>query len=264
MCESRWPSWAVRPNEPSGLRGRKAILNCASALVTTCPSYVNWHLRTLSITSSSSAAVRSRVTRTMSVALLLSNKWSKRSLAFRAQLHLRAHDLLNCHCSAQQLKEQLRNTLVATQRRGDTALTMDLYLHIYIGPWPCHFYCSGGGPRPPRSSGSVRAVEPSPLAPLPPPPVPVPNRPPRPCGHIAKYLLTLQTKGENSCRKTSPEHHNKDLNHLVKCCFTSTETVFCTTRWQAYTGLCNSVTGPHRSESIDAGILIYLVGCFMG
>ena len=30
-------SWAVRPNEPSGFRGRKDLLNCASALVTTCP-----------------------------------------------------------------------------------------------------------------------------------------------------------------------------------------------------------------------------------
>ena len=35
--ESRWPSWAVRPNEPSGFRGRKELLNRASALVTTCP-----------------------------------------------------------------------------------------------------------------------------------------------------------------------------------------------------------------------------------
>ena len=26
VWESRWPSWAVRPNEPSGFRGRKAIL----------------------------------------------------------------------------------------------------------------------------------------------------------------------------------------------------------------------------------------------
>ena len=43
--------WAVHPNEPSGFHGRKAILNHASALVTTCPLYVNWHLRTLSITS---------------------------------------------------------------------------------------------------------------------------------------------------------------------------------------------------------------------
>ena len=37
VWESRWPSWAVRPNEPSGFRGRKAILNHASALVTACP-----------------------------------------------------------------------------------------------------------------------------------------------------------------------------------------------------------------------------------
>ena len=37
VWESRWTSWAVRPNEPSGFRGRKDILNHASALVTTCP-----------------------------------------------------------------------------------------------------------------------------------------------------------------------------------------------------------------------------------
>ena len=37
VWESRWPSWPVRPNEPSGFRGRKAILNHASALVTACP-----------------------------------------------------------------------------------------------------------------------------------------------------------------------------------------------------------------------------------
>ena len=35
--ERRWPSWDVRPNEPSGFRGRKAILNHASALVSACP-----------------------------------------------------------------------------------------------------------------------------------------------------------------------------------------------------------------------------------
>ena len=38
LCESRGgrPSWAVRPNEPSGFRrGRKAILNHAS--ITACP-----------------------------------------------------------------------------------------------------------------------------------------------------------------------------------------------------------------------------------
>ena len=37
VWESRWPFWAVRPNEPSGFRGRKDLLNRASALVTTCP-----------------------------------------------------------------------------------------------------------------------------------------------------------------------------------------------------------------------------------
>ena len=31
VWESRWPSWAVCPNEPSGFRGHKAILNHASA-----------------------------------------------------------------------------------------------------------------------------------------------------------------------------------------------------------------------------------------
>ena len=33
IVQSRWPSWVVRPNEPSGFRGRKAISNHASALV---------------------------------------------------------------------------------------------------------------------------------------------------------------------------------------------------------------------------------------
>ena len=37
LRESRWQSWAGRPNEPSGFRGRKELLNRASALVTTCP-----------------------------------------------------------------------------------------------------------------------------------------------------------------------------------------------------------------------------------
>ena len=37
VWESRWPSRAVRPSEPSGFRGRKAILNHASALVSACP-----------------------------------------------------------------------------------------------------------------------------------------------------------------------------------------------------------------------------------
>ena len=37
VWESRWTSWAVCPNEPSGFRGRKDLLNRASAWVTTCP-----------------------------------------------------------------------------------------------------------------------------------------------------------------------------------------------------------------------------------
>ena len=36
VWESKWPSWDVRPNEPSGFRGSKDILNHASALVTAC------------------------------------------------------------------------------------------------------------------------------------------------------------------------------------------------------------------------------------
>ena len=59
VWESKWPSWAVRPNEPSGFHGRKDLLNRASAFVTTCPYYVNWHLRTLSNTSSSSSSFSS-------------------------------------------------------------------------------------------------------------------------------------------------------------------------------------------------------------
>ena len=39
LCESRGgsPGLSVRPNEPSAFRGRKAILNHASALVSACP-----------------------------------------------------------------------------------------------------------------------------------------------------------------------------------------------------------------------------------
>ena len=37
VWESRWPSWAVCPNKPSGFRGRKAILNHVLALVSACP-----------------------------------------------------------------------------------------------------------------------------------------------------------------------------------------------------------------------------------
>ena len=54
VWESRWPSWAPRPNEPYGFRGRKATLSHAHALVTVRPWYVNRHPRTLSCTLSSS------------------------------------------------------------------------------------------------------------------------------------------------------------------------------------------------------------------
>ena len=37
VWESRRLSWAGRPNEPPGFRGRKELLNRASALVTACP-----------------------------------------------------------------------------------------------------------------------------------------------------------------------------------------------------------------------------------
>ena len=47
LCESR----GGRPDQASGFRGRKAILNRASALVSTCPQYVNRHPRTLSNTN---------------------------------------------------------------------------------------------------------------------------------------------------------------------------------------------------------------------
>ena len=37
VWETRWPSWAVRHNEPSGFRGCKDLLNHALALVSACP-----------------------------------------------------------------------------------------------------------------------------------------------------------------------------------------------------------------------------------
>ena len=37
LWEMRWPSCAGHPNEPYGFRGRKAILNHAHALVSSCP-----------------------------------------------------------------------------------------------------------------------------------------------------------------------------------------------------------------------------------
>ena len=56
------------------------------------------------------------------------------------------------------------------------------------------FCCSGGGPRPPRFSGPVRAVEPSPFRPLPPLSPSLTIKPPRFCGRKAKCLLTVQRR----------------------------------------------------------------------
>ena len=53
-AESRWPSWAFRPNDSYGFCRRKATLNHASALAAVCPWYVNRHPRTWSSTSASS------------------------------------------------------------------------------------------------------------------------------------------------------------------------------------------------------------------
>ena len=53
-----------------------------------------------------------------------------------------------------------------------------------------HFGCSGGGPRPPRSSGSVPPPPPQPSS----HPVPVPNKPPRFCGRKAECLLLDGTR----------------------------------------------------------------------
>ena len=58
VWESRWPSWAFRPNEPSGFLGRKAVLNHAHPLVSACPYYVNRHPRTLSNTTVPLSKVR--------------------------------------------------------------------------------------------------------------------------------------------------------------------------------------------------------------
>ena len=75
-----------------------------------------------------------------------------------------------CDCPAQQSKQQLRGTLVATQWRGDTALTLPLF-------------------RRRSTASSVSAVEPSLSRPPPPPPaVPVPNKHPCFCGRYAKCL----------------------------------------------------------------------------
>ena len=80
-----------------------------------------------------------------------------------------------CDCSAQQLKQQLRSTLFATQRRGNTALNFLLFWRRSTTSSVFRIRARG------------RAFTHSP--PPPNPPVPVPNKPPRFCGRKAKCLL---------------------------------------------------------------------------
>ena len=76
-----------------------------------------------------------------------------------------------CDCPARQLKQQLCSALVAAQWRVDTALTLPLLWRqstvspVFFGRYP-------------RSSLHALALFPS---------VPVPNKPPRFCGHKAKW-----------------------------------------------------------------------------
>ena len=81
-----------------------------------------------------------------------------------------------CDCSAQQLKQQLRGTLVATQWRGDTSLT---FLLSWRRSTVSSVFRVG-------ARGRAFTLPPPP----PPPPVPVPDKPPRFCGCKAKCLLS--------------------------------------------------------------------------
>ena len=65
MWKSRWSSWAFRPDEPYGFRGRKAILNHAHALVSACPYYVSRLQRTLSNTAAAAVLVQHNTAHTL-------------------------------------------------------------------------------------------------------------------------------------------------------------------------------------------------------
>ena len=92
---------------------------------------------------------------------------------------------------AQQLKQQLRSAQVARQWRGDTALTLPLFWRrstvspVFFGRYPrssLHFF-------------------------VPFPPVPVPNKPPRFCGHKAKWSFNssgISTEGTTVSHSTVP------------------------------------------------------------
>ena len=101
-----------------------------------------------------------------------------------------------CDCSAQQLKQQLRSTLVATQQRGNTALTFWLFWRRSTTSSVFQIRARG---RAFTLSLSAPPPLPRPL-PLPPPPPPVPNKPPRLCGRKAKCLLTFSLRHSDSIR----------------------------------------------------------------
>ena len=87
-------------------------------------------------------------------------------------------------CPAWQLKQQLRSALVAEQWRGDTALTLPLFLQrSRVSP---------------VFLGKISAVKPPLFHPLspppPPPPPPVPNKQPRLCGCKATWSRSRWTK----------------------------------------------------------------------
>ena len=57
VWKSRWPSWAFRPNEPFGFRGRKSLLNHAHTLVSACPWCVSRHPMTLRSTTAAAESL---------------------------------------------------------------------------------------------------------------------------------------------------------------------------------------------------------------
>ena len=109
-------------------------------------------------------------------------RWSWAAEVGLLSLRVVPQQQCNGHCpcdSAQawQLKQQLRSALVAWQWRGDTALTLPLF-------WRRSTVCPVFFGRYPWSSLHSFVSFPPPL---PPAPVPVPNKPPRFCGHKAKW-----------------------------------------------------------------------------
>ena len=137
-----WPSWAVRPNEPSGFRRRKAILNHASALVS---NNTQGSRRDQKIKRSRGG----RWSWTFKLAQKRSwvGRWSWVAKVGLLSLRVVRQQQFNGHClwdsaQARRLKQQLRSALVAGQWRGDTALTLPLFWRrstvspVFFGRYP--------------------------------------------------------------------------------------------------------------------------------